>query len=475
MTLPLHQVVATATRLAVLSTTHGVAHAIADAIAPLLARIVRMSTIKTLVPALVILLLVAARPALSRPLIVADDDTLFVAGGLTAGEVAARARASSPAVWRKLAELDAAAADVTAATDQRIPRLSLSLSYTRLSRTEPRDAYAAEAQVVVPVSDHFLRFPTAIRAARLAKQATALDTRATQADVANRALHAYYEWARARLRLQVAARELAQVHAAVVQMRSLVAVQRLARAELMRIEAQEAETEQAHARLRDLVMLREQALRLQIGAGPDETLTLGEDLRAELSAPAFDQASRRADVRAVAAAVEATEQRAALARASALPQLSAFATGDYARPNVAALPPEDRFSPSWSAGVQLTWSLPELLASRTSSRRLAAEARALRADRTALEREAQLELVSARQGVELAQLALVTSRKGLIAAEETYRVRSALIAAERATAVELVDAQTTLTRARIAVLDAHIDLRIAIADLGHALGTDTLR
>jgi outer membrane protein TolC len=40
------------------------------------------------------------------------------------------------------------------------------------------------------------------------------------------------------------------------------------------------------------------------------------------------------------------------------------------------------------------------------------------------------------------------------------------------TAVELVDAQTALTRAQIDAIDARIDLRIALATLRHALGQD---
>ena len=72
----------------------------------------------------------------------------------------------------------------------------------------------------------------------------------------------------------------------------------------------------------------------------------------------------------------------------------------------------------------------------------------------------------------LAQHALATSQKGLAAAEEGYRVRKELLAADRATAVELVDSETDLTRARIAALNARVDLRIAMTQLVHALGDD---
>ena len=81
-------------------------------------------------------------------------------------------------------------------------------------------------------------------------------------------------------------------------------------------------------------------------------------------------------------------------------------------------------------------------------------------------------MLAAQQAVALAQRALATSQKGLAAAEESYRVRQALLAAQRGTAVELVDAETELTRARITALNARVDLRVALTQLSHALGND---
>jgi outer membrane protein TolC len=114
----------------------------------------------------------------------------------------------------------------------------------------------------------------------------------------------------------------------------------------------------------------------------------------------------------------------------------------------------------------------DALMSRTRTRRLVAEANALRADREALSRDVRIAVLSAQMELANAQRALVTTRKGLDAAEESYRVRRALLAAERITALELVDAETDLTRARISALDARIDLRIADAALAQALGSD---
>jgi outer membrane protein TolC len=154
------------------------------------------------------------------------------------------------------------------------------------------------------------------------------------------------------------------------------------------------------------------------------------------------------------------------------PHLSAFANTDYDRPNQRVFPQKDEFKFTWLAGVQLTWFLNDYLQSRTAVDRITAETQELVADRDNLVRATRLEVLSAQQSVQVAILALQTSQTALVAAEEGYRVRRELLNAERATAVELVDAQTTLTQARVASINARIDLRVALAQLAHALGDD---
>jgi outer membrane protein TolC len=67
---------------------------------------------------------------------------------------------------------------------------------------------------------------------------------------------------------------------------------------------------------------------------------------------------------------------------------------------------------------------------------------------------------------------LEASTKAYQASAESYRVRRDLYRAGRATLVELTDAQTALTRARIEVVDAQMNGYIARAKLMRALGRD---
>ena len=426
-----------------------------------------------------------------------DLDALFSAGGLTSDQAASRAGGASPTVRRKAAELDAAIAQADAAELTRVPQASAKASYTRLSFVEPfsipglppgtpafpslQNAYLGEAQLVVPLSDYVLRYPKLIETARLGAEAARIDKRSSEVTAGQDARVAYYEWVRARLQVLIARRQLIQVQKTLEQVRALAEVQRLSRADLLRVESQEAEAEQVVDQLDNLAQLREEQVRLLIGAPANVPLAIGEDIRAEVAAPGAGQLDelvgtakqKRLEFKALDTGIQAKESQRAAEKANLYPRLSAVAVADYADPNQRVFPAKDEFKLTWAVGAQLTWTLNDTLVSRTTDRRIAAEANELRADRDNLERGTRLEVLSAQQAVALAVHALSTSQKGLTAAQEAYRVRKELLNADRATAVELVDAETELTRSRIAALNARVDLRVARAQLDHALGNDT--
>jgi outer membrane protein TolC len=449
-------------------------------------------------------LLLAAGTALAQPAKQAVDDeaayakeidSLFVKGGLTSDQAAHRAPAASPAVQRKAAELAAAAAQLESAKYAEVPRIAGNAQYTRLSFIPPvnlsfmgmgfvipfpQNQYVIQGQLAVPVSDYFLRFPKLVEAARLAEQATRINGQATAVDASQDARLAYYEWVRAKLGVVIARRQLAQVQTTLAQVRALADVQRVSRADLLRIESQEAATQQQLDVLTNVVVLREEQLRLLIGASEGEELQIGEDVRGDVAAPQIGQLDdlmkhaleRRLEFKSIDIGIRAKEAQKDTEKANLYPHLSAFAQADYDRPNQRQFPQKDEFKLTWLAGLQLTWNINDFLQSRASQHRITAEANELRSDRENLVRATRVEVLSAQQAVQVAILNLQTSQKALISAEEGYRVRKELLNAERATAVELVDAQTVLTQARVAALNARIDLRVALAQLAHALGDD---
>jgi outer membrane protein len=427
-----------------------------------------------------------------------EMSALFGGSGLTAEDAARRSANVDPQTKRKAAELAEAKARVRSTKLAYVPQLSGVAKYTRLSDVDPLvlpasmpggeptvvptilDNFSFSATLGVPLSDYLLRFPHLVKASKSGEQAAELGRRSAVLDAANEARVAYYEWVRARLQAVVAERQLAQVDRTLEQVSALAEVQRASRADLLRVQAQRAQAELAVAQTRQLVVLREDQLRILIGAKPEETFAIGEDVRADLEVPAIDAApaladaamGRRLEAKALDVAIDAIGYQKKTNLADRLPRLDAFASANYDNPNQRIFFGSDEFNGTWAVGAQLSWTLNDFLAAGPNGDAQDAQVQQLLADRERLTYGVRTEVLATRQAVDLAQQSLATTAQGLSAAEESYRVRKELLAAERATIVELVDAETELTRARIAAVDARIDLRIALARLRHAAGLD---
>ena len=412
-------------------------------------------------------------------------DELFARDGLTADVAARRATRSAPATRKKRATIAVASAELAQARLARIPVVAGGAHYARLSPVDcapmfptVERSYGLDARIAVPISDYLVRVPALISGAEAGVEVARTDEQLSSRAIDLQAREAFYEWARAQLQVVVARRQLAQVRSTLEQTRSLAAVERASKADVLRVESARAQTQQLVDRLAVAVAIREEALRILIDAEADESLAIGEDLRASVDVPELPAlettldrgTTRRAELALVASGIRARQALHRAEGSTLAPRLSAFAQLEYATPTTRAFPPSGELALAWSAGVQLTWVFNETLAAGATRDRIAAELGELKAERAGVRQRIQLEVVTAYRMVELAIRALATSNTGVVAAEEGYRVRKDLFGAGRASVVEMVDAETELSRARIAALDARIDLQIAQARLTFATG-----
>jgi outer membrane protein TolC len=284
---------------------------------------------------------------------------------------------------------------------------------------------------------------------------------------------------RARLQEVVAERLVQQVGRTVEQISALVEVQRASRADLLRLQAQKAQADLVLVQAKDASVIREEQLRVLIGGAPEEPLAIGEDVRADVPLPALgapadlprQALARRLETRTLTLAEQALIRQRQAQKADLYPHLSAFAQANYDDPNQRAIGSSD-LQFTWAVGAQLTWSPNDTLTTNAKVDDSDAKIRAIAADRQRLSNGVQTEITADLAQLDIARAAIINTQQALTAAEEGYRVRKELLDAERVTAVELVDAEAALTQARIAAIDARIDLRIAWARLHHALGLD---
>jgi outer membrane protein TolC len=180
----------------------------------------------------------------------------------------------------------------------------------------------------------------------------------------------------------------------------------------------------------------------------------------------------RLEIKTLEQTSDALREQAKVARAGNYPRLDAFGDVLYSNPNQRVFPQQDVFRPTWDVGVQLIYSPNDVALSGASSRNLTARASSVIAQKQALEDGIRVEVTQARNALREAQAAVESTAQGLVAAEESYRVRRSLFRNGRATGVELTDAETDLTRSRLEAINARVDVRIAAVRLEHAVGRD---
>jgi outer membrane protein TolC len=118
------------------------------------------------------------------------------------------------------------------------------------------------------------------------------------------------------------------------------------------------------------------------------------------------------------------------------------------------------------------WTPNDALSGKGSSDESEARAAQTEMQKEALKNSVRLEVMQAYNAVREFEVAVQTTKRGLDAAEEGYRVRRELFRNGRSTSVELTDAQVQLTRASLESINARANLRSALAVLAHTVGRD---
>jgi outer membrane protein TolC len=440
-----------------------------------------------------------------------DADAIGVkAGGLTADGAAERAAATSKAVKIDEAKLRAAAALVDQAWDKFLPTLTFKASYTRLSPIDipslgllpvyngnPNDtpldinkfklqplafpvylnSYVLQGSLLIPLSDYAFRVAQNHDAALKGEEAAKWTIQATKQQSRFDARVAYYNWVRAKGSVVVAKAAIADSEGHLKDVKTQLALKAATTADMYRVESQLAAAQLALIQSENLVITTEANLRLLMHAPDDEKVDLGEDVSAELGVAALDLKSlkasalnNRAELKAIDAQIESGEKSASVANAGIFPRLDAIGNVYYARPANRIFPQVDEFRWNWDVTLQLTWSPNDALVANDTKNAVEAQTSELEATREQLVDAINMDVINAYTTVRTAEGSVVAAGAELRAAQEAYRVRIEQFHNGAATSSNVIDAESDLTRARLAELNARVDLRIAKAQLKKAIG-----
>jgi len=433
-------------------------------------------------------------------------------GGLTADQAGTRASTTS---WNAKASEDtlrSAEAKVDEAWAAFLPRLSGRAEYERLSEFTPPsisflppgtvitglppavqrlltggtgfplifNVWTLQGTITVPLSDYFLSIGQRYAAATRSEGAARWNLIGARASALTDGKAEYYTWLRNRGAVIVAVETLNDQKTHLRDARNQFAVGNASKADVLRAETAVAAAELTLEQASSLSDLTEKQLRVAMHVPEDQPALLpGEDLEASL--PSFqgnlkqmtaEALSARAEIKSADLNAAAARKQAAAAKAGRYPILSAFADGIYGNPNARVFPQSQDGFTTWDVGAVLTWSPNDVLVANGSVDDFEAQAAAIVANKNTTRDAVEVEVQQDWQNVRVADFAMDSSTRQLASAEEAYRVQRELFNNGRGTSATLTDAETDLTRARLTLLNARADARIARIRLDHALGRD---
>ncbi len=434
---------------------------------------------------------------------------------MTTDEVADRAVKTAPSIAKAEAAAEKARQAAAQVNLALYPRLDLTARYTRLSYATPlpvpinmdsllpldftklaaagfidptklqgkpfafpdviHDQLLGEATVAYPVSQIFFSILPRYRAAKQAIEVSKLQAVVEAQTVGVRAREAYWNYARGRASLVVARAALAQAEAHRRDVEALVAAGTLARVELMRADAQIATANVAVARTQGAVAVGRAALYSITHLEGTDDITILEDLQQPL--PPLTETSdallakaleRRSEIKALRTLAGVHQLNIDGQQGDKLPKFTVGGLADVANPNQRYSMYTAKWGTNWAAYAQLTWSPNDLLTAGKAADQTRADLAQTLADLESLEDALKIEIAQAYEDYGSSRQAMDSTLAGIAAAEESYRVRREQFRAGSAVATEVIDAESELRRARLDLVNASIDMRIARAKLDRA-------
>jgi outer membrane protein TolC len=384
------------------------------------------------------------------------------------------------------------------------PRVDLGAQYTRLSEVDlpqiniplPMDPnnpmagggggfsfpqvlnqYAAQASVMLPITELFLVVLPTYKGVKRTKEVAAHQQAAVELQVSYEARVAFYEYVRARGRIVVIEDAARLLDAHVKDLRGLVGAGVATQTDLLRAEAELASTRVQALEATGGGEVAALHLSQLVGSTIDPGRGIGEPLvgREVEPTPALGDVAgkaqaQRPELLALRTLIGAREKFADARRGSQWPQLRATGNVLYAQPNPRVFPQQERFDATWDVGVALTWSPNDYAYARTQASDADVDIAIVREDLRAAEEGIMLESAGAVTSHRAARERVAASMQTVEAARRRYEDQRALMLAGAATPNDVLEAENLLRRAELLWIDAFIHVRMARAALLKAQG-----
>jgi len=253
------------------------------------------------------------------------------------------------------------------------------------------------------------------------------------------------------------------------------------KADVLQSEVQVANAEINLTKAKSALEIAKNSFNNVLGRNLNEKVDISEEefIIEEFTAPRYEEFLREAyegrpDWKQFILGKEISENSVALARSGYFPSIAIVGTYGNTKTEYAEHGRTDDLN-SWTAILSGSWNIFDGLSTPNKVKEAEANLKAQKADEDMVKNGIALEVKDACFNLNTATETIKMAKKALEFAEENYRISELRYNAGVGTNIEVIDAQTALTQARLQYLEAQYDYEIAKARINKVTGKEIFK
>ncbi len=296
-------------------------------------------------------------------------------------------------------------------------------------------------------------------------------------DIAARTAETYLRAMQARAGVEIAAQTVTQLDAQAARAKALEAGGVLAKVDLMRIDSARSQAAQQVLAAQDGFAQALDALAFMLGLPSGASIETVDDLPAALPPPPWNEqgamtvaAQKRPELKTASLQADQAEGAVLVKRSDYYPNVMAIAQYQHSEG-------QGSFAPSPDAafvGVTFKWDIWDWGKRGDDMREVRGRAAQARMTANRTKDSVAMDVRGKLRSAQTSYKQFAVAQQGLATAEEAYRIQSVRFQNGSATTLDVLDAETDVARARLAVVNHRYEYAIALVQLAHAIGEQPL-
>ncbi len=387
--------------------------------------------------------------------------------------------------------LKGAEAKLNESSASRLPSLSVSAVYTRLSEVDPfsivtpfgkfdlapsiLNSYTTKLTLTQPIFTGF-KLKSAVELADLGFQSAKEDYNKSKDEVVLNIKSAYWNLYKAKQFKTLLDENISQIKARLKDAKNLFDQGLLTRNDLLKLEVQLSDVMYRRADAENAVELSKIALNNTMGLPLGTETDISE--KADLTDMAYlnlndlitTASANRPELKAAGLRIKAGETGITMAKSGWYPQVAAVGNYNYSRPNQRIFPTKDEFKGTWDLSLSLSYNLWNWNATSYQTEQAEAQLDQARDGFKSVEDLIILDVTQSYLSLKQSVSKVKISEQGVEQAQENYRLTSDRFKQGLALSADVIDAEVALLQAKTNYNNATVDCMVSLARLNRAIG-----